>query len=67
MAEPRPCRNIVCDQQVGAWSPHEFCTGCMAQLVEMRGELDKLEQVWLSLEDEFVTWCAEHGQPHPHE
>ena len=67
MQEPRPCRNILCGENVLAGSKNEFCFRCQAELAKMRAELDRLSGVWLPLEAEFVAWCREHGKPHPHE
>lgn len=43
-----------------------FCIACSASEHQMmKKDLEDIPH-WLSLEAEFVDWCAVNGHPHPH-
>lgn len=57
---------VDCGIPLGTW-PDDLCPGCQARV---RIQTDRLlEDIghMLGLEAEFVRWCAEHGQPNPHD
>lgn len=64
---PRPCLNHGCSNEVDDGDPKEFCVPCETLvLVDANNGLTAFVR-YLGLEAEFVVWCAEHGQPNPHE
>lgn len=62
------CANPDCENTILPWSSREgLCSGCDRLLrvdtIRAMGELTH----WLEREAMFITWCAEHGKPHPHD
>lgn len=67
VAVSKECASENCQNRMADDYSEALCGVCQSQahLDALRG-LAAFERV-LCLEAEFVQWCADNGQPHPHE